>query len=265
LQHADFANRADRKTGFIRMIRVIRMLRNMLRYLCAFASLREIFALSMAKSTLKKDPINVMVVEDDELFRTTMQEIINDSELLRCEHAYESCEDALDAVREECVPEVLLLDIDLPGMSGIEGIKHFKEISPASRVIMLTVFDDDDKIFNAICCGASGYLLKSSTSENVVKCIIDVVAGGAAMSPTIAARVLAMFTQFSAPQKEYGLTGREKEILQLLVNGMSKKHIASHLNLSLFTVDTHLKNIYSKLQVHSQIDVVAKALREKLV
>ncbi|MFQ5674293.1 MAG: LuxR C-terminal-related transcriptional regulator, partial [bacterium] len=131
--------------------------------------------------------------------------------------------------------------------------------------LMLTVFDDDDKIFNAICHGASGYLLKTTTSEDLAKYITDVVIGGAAMSPSVAARVLRMFTKFSAPKKEYGLTGREKEILQHLVNGMSKKHIASHLHLSLFTVDTHLKNIYAKLHVHSQVDVVAKALRERLI
>lgn len=213
----------------------------------------------------KKDLINVVVVEDDELYRTSIQELINESKQLLCEQAFESCEDAIEFIKKDYVPEILLLDIDLPGMSGIEGIKHFKEISPASRIIMLTVFDDDDKIFNAICHGASGYLLKSSTSENITKYVADVVGGGAAMSPSIAAKVLAMFSQFSTPKKEYGLTPREKEILQHLVNGMSKKHISSHLHISLFTVDTHLKNIYSKLQVHSQIDVVAKALRERLV
>ncbi len=213
----------------------------------------------------KKDFINIVVVEDDELYRKSIQELINESEQLLCEQAFESCENAIEFVKKDYVPEVLLLDIDLPGMSGIEGIKHFKEISPASRIIMLTVFDDDDKIFNAICHGASGYLLKNTTSENLTKYIADVVNGGAAMSPTVAARVLSMFTQFSIPKKEYGLTGREKEILQHLVNGMSKKHIAAHLHRSLFTVDTHLKNIYAKLHVHSQVDVVAKALRERLI
>ncbi|MFQ5651085.1 MAG: response regulator [bacterium] len=211
------------------------------------------------------DPINVMVVEDDALFRESIQELINESETLKCERVYESCEEALAAIESDFVPEILLLDIDLPGMSGIEGIQHFKALSPASRIIMLTVFDDDDKIFNAVCQGASGYLLKSASSENICRYIADVVRGGAAMSPHIAAKVLKMFTEYSQPKKEYGLTQREKEILQHLVNGMSKKHIADHLHISLYTVDTHLKNIYTKLQVHSQIDVVAKALRERLI
>lgn len=213
----------------------------------------------------KENPINVVVVEDDALYRTSIQELINESDRLLCEHTFESCEEALEVVKADNVPEVILLDIDLPGMSGIDGIRHFRKISPATKIIMLTVFDDDDKIFNAVCHGASGYLLKSTTLENISNYITDVFCGGAAMSPAVAAKVLAMFSQFSVPKKEYGLTQREKEILQHLVNGMNKKHISAHLHISLFTVDTHLKNIYSKLQVHSQIDVVAKALRERLV
>ncbi len=219
----------------------------------------------MVPNSKKQAAINVMVVEDDKLYRESIQELINESEHLRCEKVCESCEEALTTMQGDFVPEVVLLDIDLPGMSGIEGIRHFMQLSPATRILMLTVFDDDDKIFNAICHGASGYLLKTTTSDDIAKFITAVVSGGAAMSPTVAARVLHMFTQYSVPRKEYGLTGREKEILQHLVNGMSKKHIASHLHISLFTVDTHLKNIYSKLHVHSQVDVVAKALRERLI
>jgi len=207
-----------------------------------------------------------MIIEDDLVYRESMQELINESTQLRCDHACESCEDAIELLKKGEAPEIILSDIDLPGMSGVEGIKQFKALSPATRVIMLTIFDDDDKIFNAICQGAVGYLLKSSSSENISRYLLDVMSGGAAMSPHIAARVLTMFTQYSQPkQKEYGLTKREKEILQHLVNGMSKKHIADHLCISIYTVDTHLKNIYAKLQVHSQIDVVAKAIKERLI
>ncbi|MFQ5638565.1 MAG: response regulator [bacterium] len=209
--------------------------------------------------------ISVIIVEDDDLFRDTIRDVINASRFMQCLHAFESCEEAIETIEKGHAPEILLLDIDLPGMSGIEGIRHFKTLSPATKIIILTVFDDDDKIFNALCQGASGYLLKATSSENICKSIEDVVKGGAAMSPTIAAKVLTMFTQYAEPKKEYGLTQREKEILQHLVNGMSKKHIAQHLHISLFTVDTHLKNIYTKLQVHSQIDVVAKALKERLI
>lgn len=219
----------------------------------------------MPKMEELQNHINVMIVEDDELFRESIQDVINEGESMKCDHAYESCEEAIETIEQGTAPEILLLDIDLPGMSGIEGIRHFKSLSPATNIIILTVFDDDDKIFNALCQGAAGYLLKASSSENICNNIEDVINGGAAMSPTIAAKVLKMFTQYSEPKKEYGLTRREKEILQLLVNGISKKHIASDLHISLFTVDTHLKNIYAKLQVHSQIDVVAKALRERLI
>ncbi|MFQ5630654.1 MAG: response regulator [bacterium] len=212
-----------------------------------------------------QNPINVMVVEDDELFRESLQELINSSAALSCEHACESCEEALEVIGEGVAPEIILLDIELPGMSGIEGINAFQKVTPASRIIMLTVFDDDDNIFNAIWHGASGYLLKSASSENISKYIQDVMAGGAAMTPHIAAKVLKMFSQYAEPKKEYGLTAREKEILQLLVNGVNKKHIAADLHISFHTVETHLKNIYAKLQVHSQIDVVAKALRERLI
>lgn len=206
-----------------------------------------------------------MLVEDDQIYRESIQDLLNDAPGLSCRDAFETCEEAIEAIKNNSAPEILLLDIDLPGMSGVEGIKHIKAISPASKIIMLTVFDDDDHIFDALCQGATGYLLKSSTSENVARYINDVLAGGAAMSPTIAARVLSMFTQYAQPRKEYGLTEREREILQLLVNGTSKKHIADHLFISLHTVDTHLKNIYAKLHVHSQIDVVAKALKERLI
>lgn len=210
--------------------------------------------------------ISILIVEDDEIYRESIQELINDSEQLRCEHACESCEDAIELLKSGEAPEIILSDIDLPGMSGVEGIREFRAFSPATRVIMLTVFDDDEKIFNAICQGAVGYLLKSASSDDISRYLLDVINGGAAMSPHIAARVLAMFTQYSQPkQKEYGLTKREKEILQHLVNGMSKKHIADHLGISHYTVDTHLKNIYAKLQVHSQIDVVAKAIKERLI
>ncbi len=217
------------------------------------------------RMTDAENPIAVIVVEDDNIFRESIQDLINESAQLRCEHVFESCEAALDLLAQDYAPEIILLDIDLPGMSGIEGIEHFQKLSPASRIIMMTIFDDDDKIFNAVCRGASGYLLKASTPENIIKYVSDVVGGGAAMSPTIAAKVLSMFTQYSTPRKEYGLTGREKEILQLLVNGMNKKHIAEHLHISQHTVDTHLKNIYAKLHVHSQVDVVAKALKERLI
>ena len=209
--------------------------------------------------------IQVMIIEDDDAYRESLQAVINESGRLACPHACCSCEEALTVLKDDFVPEVILLDIQLPGMSGIDGIGEIKTISPVSKIIILTVFDDDDKIFNALCQGAIGYLLKSLPSEKIISAIEDVMAGGAAMSPTIAARVLRMFSQYTQPKGEYGLTNREREILQLLINGLSKKHLAGQLHISLHTVDTHLKNIYAKLHVHSQIDVIAKTLKEHLL
>jgi DNA-binding NarL/FixJ family response regulator len=213
----------------------------------------------------KPQVINVMIIEDDDTFRESLQTIINASRSLSCPYACESCEEALEIMKKDFVPEVILLDIKLPGMSGIDGIPHFTTISPATHIIMLTVFDDDDLIFNALCRGAEGYLLKSATPQQISESIQNVICGGAAMPPTIAAKVLKMFTHYTQPKGEYDLTPREKEILQLLVNGLSKKHLADQLCISLYTVDTHLKNIYAKLHVHSQIDVIAKTLREHLI
>jgi DNA-binding NarL/FixJ family response regulator len=215
--------------------------------------------------TGKADLISIMIIEDDKTYRESLQEMLNNSDNISCPHACESCEEALDVLKKDYAPQIILLDIKLPGMSGIDGINQIKKLTPATQIIMLTVFNDDDKIFNAICQGASGYLLKSETSGKIIEAIRDALCGGAAMSPTIAAKVLKLFTQYSQPSQEYGLTNREKEILQLLVDGLNKKHLADQLCISLYTVDTHLKNIYAKLHVHSQIDVIAKTLKEHLI
>ena len=217
----------------------------------------------MAKQKLPA--ISIMIVEDDDTYRESLQAVINSTETYSCTVACESCEEALKVMAHDFTPEVILLDIKLPGISGIEGIPRFKTLSPATHIIMLTLFDDDDLIFNALCRGAEGYLLKSSTPRQIHESIQNVMCGGAAMTPSIASKVLKMFTQYAQPRGEYELTGREKEILQLLVDGHSKKHLADQLCISLHTVDTHLKNIYAKLHVHSQIDVIAKALKEHLI
>lgn len=206
-----------------------------------------------------------MIIDDDRIFRESIQSLIDNSDGLTCPFACTSCEAALEILNGDFVPEVILLDIQLPGINGIEGIRGFRKVTPATHIIMLTVFDDDDLIFNAICLGAEGYLLKSATPEQIRESIRNVLHGGAAMTPVIAAKVLRMFTREMQPNGDYNLTRREKELLQLLVEGMSKKHIAGSLNLSPHTIDTHLKNIYAKLHVHSQIDMVSKTLREHLI
>jgi DNA-binding NarL/FixJ family response regulator len=211
------------------------------------------------------DTVSLWIIEDDNLFRNTMQTLLNNSEGMQCEHAFPSCEAALDVIEREYAPEVLLMDIGLPGMSGIEGVPKIKAISPATEVLMLTIHEEDDKVFQAICAGADGYLLKSSPGDDILRAVRDVLAGGSPMNAQIARRVLAMFADMAAPKGEYRLTAREKEILKLMTDGLQKKAMAEKLFVSYFTIDTHLKNIYAKLHVHSGTGAVAKVLKEKLL
>lgn len=214
---------------------------------------------------LYKQDISVWVVEDNEDYRQTICDFINTCEGMHCPHVFNTCEDMFDRLDQIFAPEVLLMDIGLPGMSGIEGVHRLKSISPATQVIMLTIHEDNDKIFNAICAGASGYLLKMSSTSQILEAIHEVRAGGAVMTPHIARRVMNMFTQLYAPRKDYQLTVRELEILQFLVDGKTKQQIADVLFLSFHTIDTHLRNIYVKLHVHSRSDAVVKALKERLL
>jgi len=210
-------------------------------------------------------PIPLWVIEDNETYRNTIAELVDSTEGMRCTHAFQSCEKALKALEDDFPPEIILMDIGLPGISGIEGIGRIKAISPSTDVIMLTVFDDEKQIFDAICSGASGYLLKSAQAHEIIGAVRQVLAGGAPMDSRVARKVLDMFSRLSVPMGEYGLTGREKEFLRLMVDGLTAKEIAERLFLSIRTVDTHVKNIYMKLQVHSRSGAVAKALRERLL
>lgn len=212
------------------------------------------------------DELSVWIIEDDELFRNTILSFLNQSPGIRCERAFSSCEEALKILEKEYAPEVMLMDIGLPGgMDGIEGVKRIKAISPATDIIMLTIHEEDDKVFKAICSGANGYLLKSSTSEEIITSIKEVLGGGAPMNAQIARKVLEMFASLAAPKSDYGLTDREREILRLMTDGLTKKVIAERLFVSYFTIDTHLKNIYAKLHVHSGRGAVAKVLKEHLL
>ena len=211
------------------------------------------------------DQVSLWVVEDDDLFRKSLQAVINGTSDIRCERAFGSCEEILTLLASEYAPEVVLMDIGLPGMDGLEGLKRIKAISPATDIIMLTIHAEDEKVFRAICSGASGYLLKNSTPEEIAQAVREVLGGGAPMNAQIARKVLTMFSKLAAPKGEYGLTEREKEILKCTTDGLTKKAIAENLFLSYFTIDTHLKNIYTKLQVHTRSGAVAKALKENLL
>lgn len=208
--------------------------------------------------------VSVWLIEDNHIFRRTVSRVLNDQPDMECPHAFASAEDAVDALMGGAVPDVILVDVQLPGLNGIEAVKTIKSITPATRVVMLTAFDDPDKIFRAICAGASGYLLKTSSIERIVESIHQVLAGGAPLTPQVAQSVLDMFASLTRPAHDYGLTEREKRVLELMTQGFTTKEIADRLEVSYHTVDTHLRNIYSKLHVHSRTGAVAKALKEKL-
>lgn len=208
----------------------------------------------------------VWIVEDDDVFRDTVQEILNQEPDVHCEHSFDRCEEALLVLDAECGPDVMLMDISLPGMSGIEGARQVKARSPETQIIVLSVHEDNEKIFDSICAGASGYLLKPSSPARIVSAVRSTRDGGAHINPVIAGKVLEMFSALAVPKRgNYGLTTREFEILQQLVDGLTKRQIAEKIFLSFHTIDMHIRHIYSKLQVHSRSGAIAKAVRERLV
>lgn len=209
--------------------------------------------------------VHVWIVEDNTYLRDTVLELIDQQSGMRCTLACESCEEALRALERGHVPQVVLMDLGLPGMSGIDGIARIRAVSPASQIVVLTVHEDDDNVFEALCAGAAGYLVKPTSGAGIVDAVRTAVRGGAPMNAFIARKVLHMFTRFTRPRADYGLTDRECEILQMLVDAHPQKQIATALQLSPHTVDTHLRNIYAKLHVHSRTGAVAKALQERLI
>jgi len=208
---------------------------------------------------------HVWVVEDNDFLRDTLRELLDEEPGVRCALAVSSAEEALRELRSGGVPQVVLMDLGLPGMDGIEGIQRIRALSPASLILVLSVYEDDERIFAALCAGASGYLLKPADSGNIPAAIRSLLDGGSPINAHIARRVLSMFTGRLKPHGDYGLTDREREILERLTQGHSQKKIARLLGLSPHTVDTHLRNIYGKLQVHSRTAAVAKALKERLI
>ena len=207
----------------------------------------------------------VVIVEDDEKIRESYVQLINDTEGMICIGNYGNCEDLL-AELDELLVDVLLMDIGLPGMSGIEGIQRVKEIYPSIEILMLTVYDDDDKIFQSIYSGASGYILKNDSPEEILKAIKEIKTGSP-MSAAIARRVMNFIREMETFPKAntFKLTPREKDILQLLVEGLSFKRIGENLFISPFTVHSHIKRIYEKLHVHSKTEAVSKALKNRIL
>lgn len=219
----------------------------------------------------RREELDVWVVEDSAMLRGALAELIDNQPDMRCGLAADCCEDFLAALDSGGVPDVVLMDIGLPDRSGIEGVARLHSLSPTSKVIILTIHAEDDKVFEAICAGATGYLLKPSPPDRIAAAIREAQAGASPINAYIARKMLAMFTRLAprassdAADGSYGLTGREREILQHLVDGLTMLQIATELDLSYHTIGNHLRNIYRKLHVTSRSRAVAKALREELI
>lgn len=214
---------------------------------------------------VKSKNIKTAVIEDMREIREGLATLINFTDGFECTGAFRSVEEALERIKHN-VPDVLLSDIGLPGMSGIEGIRLLKERYPHLQILMLTIYEDDDRIFDALCAGASGYLLKRTPPTKLLENIREAMSGGAPMSPEIAGRVIKFFREFHNPEREdYDLTPHETRLLKLLVEGHNYTTAAQKLGVSYNTIKFHVRHIFDKLQVHSKSEAVVKALRDRLV
>lgn len=209
--------------------------------------------------------IKVVIFEDNYLLRESLFQLINGTSGLSCAGAFANCDDIILNI-QKTMPHVVLMDIQMPGTTGIEGVKIIKKKFPEIKIIMQTVVEDDDKIFQSICNGASGYLLKNTTPARLLQAIEEVNEGGAPMTPSIAQKVLEKFRKQSPASfnELHQLSDREQEILGCLVEGMSYKMIASSCKISIDTVRFHIRNIYEKLHVSSKSEAVIKAMKGKM-
>jgi DNA-binding NarL/FixJ family response regulator len=209
--------------------------------------------------------LRVVLIEDVREVRESLAALLSGTAGYKCVGAYGMMETALARIENDR-PDIILTDLGLPGMSGVEGIEKLRELFPQTPILALTIFDNDDQIFNALCNGANGYLLKNTPPARLLDALQEAVDGGSPMSPRVASRVVRLFREFRPPEHaDYHLTRQETELLKLLIEGHHKKTAAAELGISFHTVSFHLSNIYEKLQVHSKTEAVAKALREKLV
>lgn len=220
-------------------------------------------------------PASVAIVEDHREFRDGLAFLIDHSNGFRCTHRCSGVEELLQSLANDLrrilppdivLPDIVLMDIGLPGMSGIEGTRHLKERYPDLPVLMLTVYNDDERIFEAMCAGACGYVLKKTPTTRILEYIKEVLDGGAPMSPEVARRVVELFRQFHPPHgAAHQLTAQELRLLRLLGEGHQYKTAAAELAITINTVSSHMRHIYEKLHVHSKSEAVAKALRQGLI
>lgn len=206
----------------------------------------------------------LVLYEDNTRLRQSLEMLLDEASGYKVTGSFSDCDNVIEDVKN-CNPEMVIMDIDMPGIGGIEGVKRIKQNYPEVKVVMHTVFDDDNRIFESICAGADGYLLKNTAPLKLIQMLEDLMQGGAAMSPFVAQRVFQYFRQNNKVNDEFHLTAREKEILELLVKGNSYKMIADKTAISIDTVKKHLQNIYHKLHVNCGTEAVAKALQHKII
>jgi DNA-binding NarL/FixJ family response regulator len=208
--------------------------------------------------------IKVAIVEDQRKFREAVALLIDGTEGFNCSGSYRSMEEALEKIADD-LPHVVLMDIGLPGMNGIEGTRLLKERFPEMVLLAHTVYEDDDRIFDALCAGASGYLLKKTPPVRLLESLREAAQGGAPMTPEVASRVVKMFREHRPPDRSYELSPHELRLLKLLIEGHNYKTAAAELSVTTHTISFHLQKIYEKLHVHSKTEAVAKALQDRLL
>ena len=210
--------------------------------------------------------IRVVIFEDNKDLRNGLFQLINGTDGFNCIDTFSNCDHLVEHI-EKTKPDVVLMDIEMPGISGIEGVWVIKERFPGIKILMETIFEDDDKTFQSICAGAEGYILKYTSPVEILDAIKEIYEGGSPMTPSIANRVLKMVKEKESKSRktDFDLTLREKEILACLVEGLSYKMTADTCAVSIDTVNAHVKNIYRKLQVHSKSEAVVKAIKSKIV
>jgi DNA-binding NarL/FixJ family response regulator len=212
-----------------------------------------------------RESIAVAIIEDHHELRESLAALVGGTEGFRCVGSFHSMEAALEGIGR-FQPDVALVDIGLPGMSGIEGIGILRERHPSVLRLVLTIHDDDDRIFEALCAGATGYLLKKTPPARLLESLQEAVEGGSPMSPEVARKVITLFRRVRPPRKaDYDLTPHESRILAMLVEGHNRNSAAAELGVSPATIAFHVKHIYEKLQVHSKSEAVVKALRDGLI
>jgi DNA-binding NarL/FixJ family response regulator len=209
-------------------------------------------------------PYRLLIFEDNIRLRQSLEILLNDEANFHVAASCADCDKA-DKQVEKFNADLVVMDIDMPGIGGVEGVKKIKNTNPDVKVVMHTMFDDDNRIFDSICAGADGYLLKNTSPLQLVNALLEVMNGGVPMSPFVAQKVFQHFRLAKADAEQFNLTPREKEILELLVGGNSYKMIADKSTVSIDTVKKHLQNIYHKLHVNCGTEAVAKALQHKII